>query len=124
LTVSNFELPNKSPSFLLLHSASNKLLNVHVPPSLDKQELEEFVPHITVLNDRGKNRVSQRIFDRKTKIRFHSRTGSAKTPRSHWELKSDLRTKNFGKIVCRMDTKEKEFSVRNIARPSNLNQGY
>jgi len=82
------------------------------------------VLHITVLNDREKNPVSQRIFVRKTKIKFHSRTGSAKTLGSHQELKSDLWTENFGKIVFRMDTKENEFSVRNIARPSTLNQGY
>jgi len=61
LPASIFELPSKSPSFRLRHSANEKLFNVYVPHSLDKQWLEEFVLQITVLNDR-------RIFDRKTKI--------------------------------------------------------
>jgi len=92
LPVSMFELPNKTPSFRLRHSANAKLLNVSVSHSLDEQWFEEFVLQITVSNDR-------RIFDGKTKINFNSSTGSAKTPGSQRESRSHLLEEIFfGKI--------------------------
>jgi len=65
--VSIFALPNNSPPFRLSHFASEKLLNVYVLHFLDKQWLPEFVLLITVLNDRKKRCVSQRIFVGKQK---------------------------------------------------------
>ena len=65
--VSIFALPNKSPPFRLSHFASDKLSNVYVLHFLDKQWLPEFVLLITVLNDRKKRCVSQRIFVGKQK---------------------------------------------------------
>jgi len=55
-TVSILALPNKSPPFWLSHFASKNLLNVYVLHFLDKQSrwLPEFVPLITILNDREK----------------------------------------------------------------------
>jgi len=102
LPASIFELPNKSPSVRLRHNANDKLLNVYVPHSLAKQWLEEFALQITVLND-------WRIFERKTKIKFHWWIRSAKTPGSHRESKSDLLTKKIKKNVVRMDTKGNKF---------------
>jgi len=103
LTISIFELPNKSPSFLLSHSASKKLLNVYDQHSLsDKLWLQEFILQISVLNDR-ETPESLGEFS----------TGPAKSSSSHRESTSDLVTESFGKIVVRMDTKENRFSIRN-----------
>jgi len=66
--VSIFALPNNSPPFRLSHFASEKLLNVYVLLLFDKKWLPEFVLLITVLNDRKKRCVSQRIFIGKQKI--------------------------------------------------------
>ena len=68
-TVSIFDLPNKSPPFRLSHFASEKLLNVYVLHSLDKQWLPESVLLITVLNDRKKRCVFRRIFICKQKTK-------------------------------------------------------
>jgi len=65
--VSILALPNNSPAFRLSHFASEKLLNVCVLHFLDKQWLPEFVLLITVLNNRKKRCVSQRIFVGKQK---------------------------------------------------------
>jgi len=67
--LSIFELPNKSTPFRMSHFASEKLLNVYVLHSLDKQWLSEFVQLITVLNDPKKRCVSWRIFICKQKIK-------------------------------------------------------
>ena len=68
LSVSIFQLPNRSPSFRLCHSANEKLLNV-------------YVPHLSINSDSRNcttnNRFKRsRIFDSKTKIKFQSRTGN------------------------------------------------
>ena len=65
--VSIFALPNNSPPFRLSHFASEKLWNVYVLHFLDKQWLPEYVLLITVLNDRKKRCVFQRIFVGKQK---------------------------------------------------------
>jgi len=85
--VSIFALPNKSPPFRLSHFASEKLLKVYVLHFLDKQWLPEFVPLITVLNDRKKRCVSQRIFVCKQKA-FTNFLGTIHG--SHWESKLGL----------------------------------
>jgi len=83
LSVSIFQLPNKSPSFRLCHSANEKLLNV-------------YVPHLSINSDSRNcttnNRFKRsRIFDSKTKIKFHSRTANTwcdyfpKMNRQNWE---------------------------------------
>jgi len=58
------------------------------------------------------NRFKQsRIFDRKTKIKFHSRTGNTWF---HRELKSDVLTEMFKNKLIRMDTKGNEFLFWNM----------
>ena len=53
----------------------------------------------TLTNNRFKRPENFRC---KTKIKFHSKPCSAKTPCSHWESKSDVLTEIFGKNVIRI----------------------
>ena len=56
---------------------------------------------------KNKHLERSRISDSKTKIKFHSRTGSAKTPCLHLESKSYLLKEMFELFLTRMDTAKK-----------------
>jgi len=99
-----------SPSrFYCLTAPVQKLLNVYVPHSLDKEWIEEFVLRTTVSNDDRKQPSLSENFDRKTKIKFHSGTGSTKKPGSHQESKSNVLTEKFEWI-----RKKNTFLARNL----------
>ena len=68
ISVSIFELSNKSSSFRLRHSTNEKLFNVYVPHLSNSSDSRNFTTN---------NRFEwSRILDSKTKIKFHSRIGN------------------------------------------------
>jgi len=118
--VSILALPNKSPPFRLSHFASEKLLNVYVLQFLDKQWLPEFVLLITVLNDRKKSCVSQRIFVGKQKT-FTNFLGTIHG--SHRESKLGLeRLKKWGFawILKKLNSERKRVWPRTDPRSQRL----
>ena len=93
LSVSIFELPNKSSSLRLRHSANEKLLNV-------------YVPHLSINSD--SRNLYYKYFKRSRTIAQQKSNSiqERKTPGLHRELKYDLLTEKFDFFLIRMDTNE------------------
>ena len=93
LSASIFQLPNKSPSFRLRHSANEKLLNV-------------YVPHLSINSD--SRNLYYKYFKRSRTIAQQKSNSiqERKTPGLHRELKYDLLTEKFDFFLIRMDTNE------------------
>jgi len=92
-----FELPNKSPSFRLRHSANENLSNVYVP--------HLSILQITVLNDREFSIAKPKP----------NSIQEMETPGLRRESKSDLLTEKFEFLWICMDTKANKFLNHNCS---------
>jgi len=93
----DFSAPKQVPLNSTSSQRQRKAVKRICSASLDKQLLEEFVPQITVWNDREFSIAKQ----------DSNSIQEQQTPGLHQESKSDLLTENSDFFLIRMDTKDK-----------------